>query len=217
MSPRLHRTNHHPRRLRHPPPIRRPRLHHHRHRLRHLFRHPVHYRRRYRPRRPCQLHRRRHRQPAILHVGQIRVVRTTLGASAASPLLWAVTARAAARTARHRRQPRRHRRPRCRRTHRHLPLHRQLPRGRSPWASVTAGTLGAAAADGNASAAATIRCRSAGRPPRRPPIVRASPMLRPTRCPQEVHSMGARQPAPGAASCTSGQPSPPRPRDKWDT
>ena len=106
--------------------------------------------------------------------------------------------------------------PRRRRRPRRLLLHRRLPRARSPWAQATAGTP-AAIIRGALLGAASIRCRSADRPRRRPPIVRASPMLRPTRYPLTAHSTGAKRPAPAAACCTSGQLSPLRAREKRDT
>ena len=167
-----------------------------------------------------RLHRTDH--PATLRVNNRPAASTTnsVGTHAPRALMMAVSVRVAVTTARpryphryHRYPHRYHLRPRCHPPRHLLLLHRRPPRGRSPWASVTAGTL-AARIRGTILGAASIRCRSADRPRRRPPIVRASPMLRSTRCPVIAHSTGARQPAPAAACCTSGQLSPRRARER---
>ena len=161
-----------------------------------------------------------HRHPATLRVGHRPAISSAHRRHAPRALMMAVTARVAVTTAcphylhRYHRYPHRYRRhPRCHRTRHHLLLHRRSPRGRSPWASVTA-VMPAARIRGPILGAASIRCRNADRPRRRPPIVRASPMLRSTRCPVIAHSTGARQPAPAAACCTSGQLSPRRARER---
>ena len=167
-----------------------------------------------------RLHRTDH--PAKLRVNNRPAASTTngLGTHAPRALMMAVSVRVAVTTARpryphryHRYPHRYHLRPRCHPPRHLLLLHRRPPRGRSPWASVTAGTL-AATSRGAPLRAASTRCRSADRPRRRPPIVRASPMLRSTRCPVIAHSTGARQPAPAAACCRSGQLSPRRARER---
>ncbi len=172
-----------------------------------------------------RLHRTNHRQPAPLRVGHRRALSSAHRRHAPRALMMAVTARVAVKTTRprhphryHRYPHRYHRRPRCHPPRHHLLLHRRPPRGRSPWASVTA-VMPAARISGAGAirCTASIRCRSAGRPRRRPPIVPASPMLRSTRCPLEAQKTGAGQPVPAAACCTSGQPSPRRAREKRDT
>lgn len=117
-----------------------------------------------------RLHRTNH--PATLRVSRRPAISTTHPTHAPRALMMAVTARVAVRTARpryshryHRYPHRYHQRPRCHPPRHHLLLHRRPPRGRSPWARATAG-MPAATIRGTILGAASIRCRSAGRPRR---------------------------------------------------